>query len=370
VALAVAVFWAAAETAAGAKVEAAIRRVPPMQSPSEDTDRLLCQTIAGLSESLDGCPDNAEGQATLARLWIGLYRNREFQELCRQEPSKARRSAIWESTSPRSLHERACRLARVGLGDALEGLRQNQLVQETLAIALQHLVLARRAGPLLPDVHLLIAEISVLVTPPGTDQIHVDRASQVASWQPDVLYHCGLLEYQARRWDDALKSWRRSLSLNEKHLAKILRLAEPQLAAPGTVEKLFPPDPGLLIRLAANHFHAEKYTQERSSILDYAAKVISKISIPEGQRRYLGGVVFALQGRFPEAINEYSRAVELNGQETAWRYELAALLQTEGRLAEARQQARLCVAVEPNRPEYRELLQKISLADARKQAAK
>ena len=144
---------------------------------------------------------------------------------------------------------------------------------------------------------------------------------------------------------------------------------DPRLAIPGAAEKLFPPSPTLLIRLATIHLHTERYVRERANILSYATQVIRESSIPDGQRHYLGGIVLALQGRLPEAISEYGRAVELDGQEIRWRYELAALLQAQGRLAEAREQARLCVAVEPTRPEYRELLQKISVAEARGQAA-
>jgi tetratricopeptide (TPR) repeat protein len=177
-----------------------------------------------------------------------------------------------------------------------------------------------------------------------------------------------LVEYQARRWDDALESWHKSLALSEHHLVDILGLAGPRLAAPGTVEKLFPESSVLLIR-AAKYLQGEKYRGEQSRVLDYAASLIPASNLPKAEQHYLGGVVLALQGRPPAAVLEYSHAVELAPQETPWRYELARLLQSQGRLTEAHKHAQMCVAVEPDRQEYRELLQAISVADARRQVS-
>lgn len=213
--LAIVAAWGACQAAGGAKVQTAMKHIPPVRSPSEDAPSLLSQSIARMSESLAAWPEDAVGQSLSAKLWIGLYRNRAFQDLCRQWPSQAHRGALWETTSPRALHERACRLARVNMTDSLGQLRQDRLVEENLAVALKHLVLARRACPLLPDVHLLIAELSVLVAEPGTDRVHLDRAKRVASWQPELLQQCSVVAYQSRRPDVGLESRRKRLALGK-----------------------------------------------------------------------------------------------------------------------------------------------------------
>jgi len=303
-AVAAAVAWGASQTAVAAKLETALAQVPVVDAWTDAADSHLCQTIGNLGEPLRVVPDDATAHAAMAKLWIALYRSREFRRREHTATSNARREVIWQQTSPEVLHGRAHRLARVGMDDALARLRGGGVVQETLAIGLRHLLLARRANPLLPDVHVLTAELSVLFADLGMDEIHVARARRLAPANPELLYRCGLLDYQARRWDAALATWRATLSLSEKRLAEILRWSGPELASPDTVEKLFPPDPGLLIRLATNHFHPAESSRERANILAYAAKVIGQGSIPEPQRHYLSGAVLALQGRVPEAIAE------------------------------------------------------------------
>lgn len=363
-AVAALVAWGASQTAAAAKMEITLKHVPVVQAWTDAADGHLCQTIGEVSEALSAVPDDAAGHATLAKLWIALYRSREFRVLERLATPNARRDVLWMETSPQFLHGRAQRLARVKMDDALERLRGRFVVQETLAVGLRHLLLARRFNPMLPDVHLLTAELSVLFADPGADQIHVERARRLAPANPELLYRCGLLDYQARRWDSALSSWQRSLALSENRLADVLCWLGPELESAETVRRVLPPKPELLIRLAANHFHSASFSRQRANVLDYAAESLPSAAIPDAQRHYLSGAVLALQGRAAEAIAEYSQALECHPRETAWRFELASILESLGQWEEARRQARLCLVVDPDRTEYRELLHRISMAEA------
>jgi len=356
--------WGAAQTAAASKLEIALKRVPVIQAWTDAAEGHVRQTIDALDDALRAVPDDADGHAALAKLWIALYRTREFRWLQQQAPATTRWESLWEQTSPQFLHGRAHRLARVKMDDALERLRRGGEIQETLAVALRHLLLARRSNPLLPDVHLLTAELSVLFADSGADEVHVHRSRRLAGGNGELLYRCGLLDYQARRWDAALASWQRSLALSENRLADIVRWLGPELESADTVQKAFPPNPELLIRLATSHFRAADRARQRANVLAYAAETLRHIAIPDAQRHYLSGAVLALEGRAAEAIVEYARALEHNPGELAWRFELATLLESQGRWDEARRQARLCVAVDPGRTEYRDLLHRISMAEA------
>ncbi len=356
--------WGMAQTAAAAKLETALREVPVIEAWTDAADSHLCRTIHMLNEVLREVPDDAIGHATLGKLWVALYRCREFNRLQRQAPATARREVLWEQTSPRYLHGRVHRLARVKMDDALERLRGDGLVQETLAVALRHLLLARRYNPLLSDVHLLTAELSVLFADCGADEVYVQRLRHLGPGDPELLYRCGLLDFQAQRREAALASWRRSLTLSENRLADVVRWLGVDLQSAETVQKVFPPNPTLLIRLATNYFQSPDRARERANILAYAAESLNHLAIPDAQRHYLRGAVLLLDGRVAEAIAEYARAVQYNPNELAWRFELAQLLEAQGRWDEARREARLCVAVDPNRREYRELLHRISMAEA------
>jgi len=69
-----------------------------------------------------------------------------------------------------------------------------------------------------------------------------------------------------------------------------------------------------------------------------------------------------VQGRFEEAATEGQRAVRLQPRQLPWRYELALLLKSQGRLDEAHEHARVCAMLNPSRREYRQLLEQINLA--------
>jgi tetratricopeptide (TPR) repeat protein len=243
--------------------------------------------------------------------------------------------------------------------DSLKRLQGDPLVQENLVPALRHLVLARRACPLLPRVHFLIGQLCVLVTEPGSGQIHGDRAKQVASWQPDLLYECGLMEYRAGRLDTAMESWRRSLTLGDNHLPEILRWIGPRLGEPGAAEKLLPGSPALLVRLAGHQFAPASQAGIRNALLERASVLTDEEPMPADERSHLQGAILALQGRTPDAIDRYRRATALRPQEPRWRYELALLLRQEGKFAEAHEQARLCAGMEPANKEYLSLLRTI-----------
>ena len=54
-----------------------------------------------------------------------------------------------------------------------------------------------------------------------------------------------------------------------------------------------------------------------------------------------------------------SLALLMQPHETSWRYELAVALQRAGRFAEAQEQARVCVRMEPDNAQYAALLREV-----------
>ncbi len=168
--------------------------------------------------------DNAEVHRKLAELWIQLYRARALEELRDKSSYPSGDPRLILLTSPLVLHQQAHLYARVGLRKELHELRTAPIASGHLTAALRHLVLARNNCPLLPGVHSGIAQLCVLVTDPAKDRIHVERTRRLAPGNPDLLFICGLLDFNAGRFRSAQTNWQESLALSPRYLENVWRL--------------------------------------------------------------------------------------------------------------------------------------------------
>ena len=205
----------------------------------------------------------------------------------------------------------------------------------------------------------MMAQLCGLVADPAQDRIHIERARRLAPGDPDLLFVCGLLDLQAGRLDAAWESWQRSLTLSPRYLDDVLRIAGWRLETPGMIEQLLPNSPKLLVELTQQQYQGERHAKVRGRLLDRAEELIPQTDLPEDERYRLRGSVCALKEDYPEAIENYARAVELRSHEVAWRYEFAILLQRQGLLDQAHQQAKWCARLAPRDDKYRRLLQEL-----------
>ena len=354
-----ATIWGGLETRSAAATETTLKQVRFAETPSGVAPEALRDAIDQLETALEGRADDAEARQRLAELWIHLYRVRALKQLRDEATSAADATDLWEATSPVVLHGRSHYFAEYGLASELQKLRDERLIKDHLTRALRHLILARRCCPLLPDVHLRMAELCVLVVDPAGDAIHIQRSQQLMPSFPDVLFQCGVLELQAGRPDAAYDCWRRSLGLSSRYLGNLLGLAGRQVSLWHMVEKVLPDDPALLIQLARERYQDEEHALVRTMLIDRAELLVEQADMPEDERYYLRGAVLALKACYPEAIENYLRAVELRSREVTWRYELALALQHEGLLDEAHEQAKCCARMAPRHSTYRKLLEDI-----------
>lgn len=358
--LLVAGMWGFLETRRVAAVEAAMKNTRFTQTPTGATPEVLLNATKRLAVALERREDDAEAHYRMAELWVHLYRVRALEQLRREAAPDTDDRSLWQLTSPIVLHGRAHQLAHDNRLPELERLRGETVVRNYLGHALRHLILARRWCALLPEVHLMTAQLSVLFASPADDRIHLDRARQLAPADPNLLFRCGVLEINAGRREPAYQSWRRCLTLGRRYRDDILRFVGRQLAQPQTIEKLLPDSPALLIQLARERYTDDRYADIRRTLAQRAGDLIEQGDYPEEERYYLRGSVCALKELYPQAIANYSRAVELRLYETGWRYELALALRQQGMLGKAHEQARLCARMEPNKREYRRLLEEIN----------
>ena len=356
----VGVLWGGREISRVAETEASLAAAEACFRRAGQTADTLAEATQRLADAAESCPDDAQTHCQLAKFWI-----RRYQAAVSPDPTRP----LLPSVNPAELpevalltrwHAAACQLALGNQREALQQLRDDSRVRQELGPALRHLLLSRRACPLFPEVHLLIGELAVLVGDPAEQQLDIRRAQRTAPGQPQVFFQGGLLEWQARQADEALDSWRQCLLLSEAYLPRILELAAAVLPQAGTIERLFPAQPQLLIKLACEVYAAEKDAEVKKALIQRAAALVREGRFPEDETHYLQGAVCALQGDYPQAISHTTRAVELRPDAIRWRYELAVLLQHDGRLEEAHASVQGCLLSDPQNNDYRALLDRLN----------
>lgn len=362
VVLLAALFWATAEIAQVVRVERAVQAVELVRTQSNPTAEGLRLAARELRIAIGPGSDDAEAQQLLAELAIQRYSSSFGELLSHQAPATSNREELRAAVQPSFLHARMQQYNRSGPLDRIEKIRNDPLVRDNLVPALTYLVSARRACPLLPQVHLRIAELMLLAGDSVADALPIERARRLAPAQPDVLYACGLLELQSQRTDTALAYWRESLAKSAEFLPQIMRLAEPLLAQDRTVERLLPNEPALLISLARERYGEKQHQAIQTALLRRAAWLIHNGECAEDERFYLQGVLLGVQGDYPAAISQLTQAVKRRGHDPRWRYELAILLQRQGRIEEAHEHAQTCALLDPANGEYRKLLQTLNRA--------
>ena len=358
----------AAATAAGvlgcrevwsaAAVEAALKDLDITQNLSDYSPQTVAGKIERLSAAVECRPDDAEAQRYLARLWIFRYRLQASEDL-RGEAPGADPSSLWQLTSLAVFHRQVHQFAAAGRPADLAALRNEPVVKDNLGPALEHLIQARRACPLLPEVHLLIAELCGLAGDPAGDKVPLEAARRLSPGDPDVLYQVGLLEFQAGRHDEAYDTWRESLALSPAHQQAILTLVGKQIETPGAIEKLLPPSPRSLIELAQERSHDQEQAACRL-LTARAEELLDRVELPEAEKHALRGAVSAIRDATRKRSPAISLPSSLRPGETGWRYGLALAFWQAGKVEEAFVEARRCALAAPDKSEYRDLLEKIN----------
>ena len=351
--------WGISELRTIGPVEEALRNVRLAGDIKSFSPQQLDHHIGELAKVNQQRPDDTELHRRLAELWMQRYRVQTAEELRAKTTFSPDDPRLAQLASPMLIHQRAWLYTRSEMPNELEAMRQSSIVHNNLSPALKHLIASRQACPLLPEVHCAIGQLCALMGPVSLDEIHIRRTREAAPGNPDMLYICGLLDFQAARFQGAYASWKASLSLTQRYLMPVLQIAGAGLAVPGAVEKLLPDSPQLLVQLARKQFAGADDEEIQNQLLARAERLLPQSDLDEAERLFTRGSIGALREDYPEAIDCYSQALVLRSYEVDWRYELARLLQRQGQLDEAHEQARRCARLEPRELRHKKLLEEI-----------
>jgi len=350
---------AGGEARRAAAVAAALRQVQPLDLRRSQSVEALDGCLARFAvASPDGVQD-VEAQWKLAQLWINRMRVGLVAIIRQDVPDDTSDSVIWTATDTVQLYGRAQQWTAQQQSAPLAALRTAPPVLENLPSAIWHLQRARRLCPLLPEIHLMLAQLAPLTAAGADNRADLQRARLVAPAQPAILTRCGLLELQAGRIALACRCWRTSLALNPKQLPEILRVARPEMDLVEHLGELLPDSPQWILDVALAQFGAEADRPIRDAALGQADRLAAARPGDDAQARWLRGRIAMLQDQPLLAVQRFTQAVEIRPNETAWRYDLAVALQRLERYAEAQEQARICALAEPNNEQYDALLRDV-----------
>jgi O-antigen ligase len=355
--------WVAwSEIASAATAQHALAGIPPLNLPRSLELRDVDAKIVELDGALQHRPDDAELHGKLAELWIFRYRKLKLQ------PEDSRSSRFWKFTDVAVLHREANQHHQFDPPGSVQRLRETPLVAENLVPAVEHLLAARATCPVLPETEVRLGALAFVrdaAAPQGEAEIR--RAMQLAAAEPVVLYDAGVLARQAGLKDLCFVAWKQSLAVSAARREQIVNDVRGWATFDELVEHVLPDDAEVVLDVLSRHYADGHFTVERSLLMRRAAELIEsqKASMAQPRRHHLQARMHALEGRSELAVESCRQAVALSPLEAGWRFELAQLLKEQGKGAEARAEAEICMSLQPDLPGVRSFLESLALDQRR-----
>ncbi len=191
---------------------------------------------------------------------------------------------------------------------------------------------------------------------------HIWRGRQLAPCDSTTCYVAGMLLMEQGDVDAACEQWKRAVELDGQSFSEVaLRL----------VKECDRPD--VAIDMAGDNIHrlnaiadiledsaedTELAKDARGRLMSLLEQKYSDSNAPAWVLAWLARV-YSTQGRVPDAIAYYRRALSQDYGQVEWRYNLARLLSETGAIKDALQEARTCLRVRPADPAVNRLVNRL-----------
>ena len=351
--------WGGVQARSAVPVQAALAQAKPLDLQRPQAPTAVDHGLRWFADHSAHGGQDVEVQLELAQLWTHRMRLGLVETIRQDVAAGTSEAAIWSATELTNLHGRLQYWAPQKQTGPAMALRHAVPVLENLPHAIRHLRAARDLCPLLPEIHLLLAQLSVLADPDADNREDLQRVRLTAPGDPAILARCGQLELQAGRVAAACQCWRASLALDAAQLPGILQLARPGLDLAARIGDLMPDSPDLILDVVDTQFSAVGDRRVRQALLAKADSLAASAAVDPAQASRLRGRIAMKRDDPRRAVALLTQALAFRPNETAWRYDLALALKQAERYPEAQQQARLCVGAEPENPQYEALLRDV-----------
>ena len=334
------------EVSSAAAAHRAVASVPQLTSMNSCELADLDVRLGELNAAVQMRPDDAELHGKIAEVWIYRYRRLAVQRL---QSEGAADQKLWDLTDLGVLHRQANQRFRFDPPGSVERLRESAPVSENLTPAVAHLLEARAACSLLPEVDIQLAALAFVRNPAAPQgETEILRATKLAPTEPVVLYEAGVLARQAGLNELCFSLWKRSLALSPVRQRQIMNDVRGWAKIDEILEKVLPDDPEVVLDVLARDYAAAHFAVEKSLLMKRVREIAEerRVGMTAPQLQHLQGRIAVMEGRVDEALEFFQRAVALAPFEAAWRFELAQMLKKQGRAVEAREQAEICLSLQ------------------------
>lgn len=336
------------------------RETPVLNSPDALSPPLLEQRIAAATSVLNRRPDDALAHRLLANLKIYQFRRAAYEGQIASRPglTAEQKDAVWEQTRLETLYAAANQWHQRHRTDLVKRLASEPLVASHLRLALDHLLRAKEACPLLPRIELPLALLSFIDDPAEPAGLaHVRRAVLLAPVNAELLYRAGVMAEIAGDKALAENSWRRALQVDPSQLFPVFDFARKRRSLAEILEQVLPDSP----QLAMNVFTDPRFSWtagERKLLLEHCQKLQQAAGPPASPADYYRqGRICQLSGKPRQAIGAYQQALVLAPNQIDWRLELAKLLRDTNQLSAAQDALRKAARQAPDRTDIAKLLE-------------
>jgi tetratricopeptide (TPR) repeat protein len=183
----------------------------------------------------------------------------------------------------------------------------------------------------------------------------------VAPADPDVWYRCGVLEMEDGDTAQACRSWRHCLELSDQHLADVLDRVGGILDPAAILQEVLPDRPELILAAADRLYPPPEAAERRRPFQERALALLERPPVPlAAADLQVRADLHAALGRPEEALTDYRMALAREPQRADWRYQYARLLYHQGRLRDARREALLVLAQQPENAPARQLFRTVT----------
>lgn len=364
--------WAMVAAVTLTRVEALVVRAgaplpgslfPTVEDHAGELDQLQAQR-QGFQSALELRPNWWEGHARLAMINLSLYRTATLDAL-RNEPD-TELDESWRA-DPSWLHGvlQARRLEGRPALDARELLR-HEPIRDYLTEACRQFLEARRCCPVVAMPHAGIACLDFLIDGPDRDgSISLHRAFQLSGGDNQVVWWIARLAWNLDDRPLLLDCWRRSLRLVPNRWHDVADAAYSQLP-PEAVLEIVSGDPENALKFADRLLRYPHDVGDLRKLHQAALGQLEGMRIDEtALGKWMRAKAWHGLGERVRSIELLREALSLSPERSTWRITLVDWLLETGSLDQARDQARIALAISPEDPDVKASLSRVAESLAR-----